>query len=84
METKLRANRMEIVRVKLGFNHMFVVDCVSQSGGLALFWMLESGVKIQNFSRRHINAKVSAFSNDTPWKFTRFYDQPDASKRLEA
>ena len=58
METMISTNKMEWVRIKLGFKHMFVVDSVGKSGGLALFFMTESGVEIQNYSHRHINTKV--------------------------
>jgi exonuclease III len=84
METKARAKRMEIVRSQLGFEHMLVVDSVGKSGGLALLWMSESGVEIQNYSRRHINATVCSSPMNTTWKFTGFYGHPDASKRMEA
>ena len=58
METKAHAKRMENVRSQLGFEHMMVVDCVGKSGGLALLWMSESRVEIQNYSCRHINVNV--------------------------
>lgn len=75
---------MERVRSQLGFKHMLVVDCVGKSGGLALPWMAEFGVEIQNYSRRHINAKVCSSSIDPGWKFTDFYGHLDTSKRMEA
>jgi exonuclease III len=37
METKLRKSRMELVRIKIGFPNMMVVDSIGRSGGLALF-----------------------------------------------
>lgn len=83
METKMRNNRMEKVRLKLDFDNMFVVDCVGRSGGLALLWTAEAGVTIQNFSRRHINAMVVSREINSPWKFTGFYGHPDTSKREE-
>ncbi|XP_059436088.1 uncharacterized protein LOC132169016 [Corylus avellana] len=83
METKLCNTRMERVRLQLGFDNMFVVDSVGRSGGLALMWQYDSGVEILNFSRRHINAKVSSHSDGVPWKLTGFYGQPNASKRME-
>lgn len=58
METKLRQNKMGSIRIKIGFNGMFVVDCVGRSGGLALLWSEGIDVEIQNYSRGHINAKV--------------------------
>jgi hypothetical protein len=44
----------------------------------------ESGMEIQNYSRQHINAKVCSSPTNMVWKFTGFYGQPDASKRMEA
>jgi hypothetical protein len=84
METKLRSNKMERVRVQLGFEHMFVVDSVGKRGGLALFWTVDAGVEIQNYSRHHINAKVCSSPAKPQWKFTSFYGHPDPSKRMEA
>lgn len=73
-----------MLRVQLGFDYMFGVDCVGGSGKLALLWMKETGVEIQNFSRRHINATICSFMTDPPWKFTGFYGHLEASKRSEA
>jgi hypothetical protein len=50
METEARTKRMEIVRSQLGFEHMLVDNSVGKNGGLALLWMTEVGVKIQNYS----------------------------------
>jgi exonuclease III len=36
METKLRRKKMELIRCKLGFKNLFVVDCVGK-GGASLF-----------------------------------------------
>ena len=84
METKLHTNKMEQVRIKLGFEYMFVVDSVGKNGRLALFWMTESRVEIQNYSRCHINTKVCPTPSSPPWKFIGFYKHPDPSKRMEA
>jgi exonuclease III len=48
METKLRSKKMEIVRNKMGFSNMFVVDCIGRSGGLGLLWRDEAKVEVQN------------------------------------
>jgi hypothetical protein len=84
METKARAKRMERVRSQLGFEHMLVVDYVGKSGGLALLWTTEVDVEIQNYSYRHINAKVCSTQSNFVWKLTGFYGHPEASKRIEA
>jgi exonuclease III len=84
METKMRQEKMERIRCMLGFNNLFVVDSVGKSGGLALFWKEEAGLEIQNYSRRHIHAIIKNGGGGQPWKFTAFYDHPEASRREEA
>jgi exonuclease III len=79
MEIKLRAVRMESIKAKLGFDCVFTVDCVGRSGGLALLWMNEFGVTIQNFSRRHVNAVIRDEEKAITWKFTGFYEHPDVA-----
>jgi exonuclease III len=56
METKCRKEKMERIRVRLGFNGMFVVDPVGRSGGLVLLWKDAKNLEIQNYTRRHINS----------------------------
>jgi hypothetical protein len=51
METKLTRQRMELVKTKLDFDGLFVVDCIGKSGGLALLWETEVQANIQNYSR---------------------------------
>jgi hypothetical protein len=64
METKLQIARLESLKLKLGFDCVFVVDCKGRSGGLALFWKEELQVVIQNYSMRHINGKVYSEAHD--------------------
>jgi exonuclease III len=47
METKLQKSKMEGIRIKLGFDSMFVVDCVGKGGCLALFWGEELELKFK-------------------------------------
>jgi hypothetical protein len=84
METKLGKNKMELIRIKMGFSNLFVVDSVGRSGGLALLWDDDTELEIQNYSRRHINAVLSPTDGVAPWKFTGFYGHPDVQKRHEA
>jgi exonuclease III len=58
METMLHTARLEMLKFKLGFDCVFVVDSKGKSGGLALIWYEDFHVTIQNFSRHHINAIV--------------------------
>ena len=77
METKLQSHPFELIRVRLGFQNVFVVDNVGGSRGLALFWADDLTVKIQNYSRRHINAIVESEGNGKKWKLTSFYGHPE-------
>jgi exonuclease III len=65
IETKMMKNKVEFIRIKLGYDRMFVVDCKGRSGGLLLLWNSESHMEIQNFSRHHINAVVLNQSNES-------------------
>ena len=80
METKLQKNKMENVRLKIGFNNMFVVESIGKSGGLALFWEDDIDIEIQNYSQRHVNTIVHNQQLNIDWKFTGFYGQPDSTK----
>jgi exonuclease III len=64
METKCRKSKMEGIRVKLGFEGLFVVEPIGQSGGLALLWKEAHELEIQNYTRRHINARVKYEGDD--------------------
>jgi hypothetical protein len=84
METKLMSTKMESLRIKLGFEGMFVVDCLGRSGGLALLWKSEAQVTIQNFSRGHINAVINDGTDAKVWKLTGFYGNPDTARRPDS
>ena len=59
METKLQALRVELLKSRLGFESVFVVDCVGRNVGLGLFWNDGFEVEIQNYSRRLINTVIN-------------------------
>ena len=84
METKLQSVRMEKVRVRIGFDNVFVVNSVGKSGGLALLWRNDICVEIQNYSQHHINAVIKMEMSGPQWKFSRFYGHPKADKRPDS
>jgi hypothetical protein len=81
METKLNSKKMEAIRIKFGFDAIFVVDSIGKSGGLALMWNLDNVVQIQNYSRWNINAVIQTDSTAKEWKFSGFYGHPEVAKR---
>jgi exonuclease III len=50
METRCRNTKLESIRVKPGFEGLFVVDPRGKSGGLALLWKEQNMLEIQNYS----------------------------------
>uniref|UniRef100_A0A2N9HCL8 Reverse transcriptase domain-containing protein n=1 Tax=Fagus sylvatica TaxID=28930 RepID=A0A2N9HCL8_FAGSY len=83
LETKLDGARMEVVRVKLGFDNVFSVPSLGRSGGLALLWKNEAEVVIQNFSQHHIDAHVDS-QQEKCWRLTGFYGRPEQHRRKES
>jgi hypothetical protein len=76
METKLRRDKISFLGGNLGFDYVFMVDCVGRTGGLSLFWRVEVTLEIQNYSNRHINAVVKEPHGGFLWKFIGFYRNP--------
>ena len=83
METKSRQPKMEAIRVKLGFDGLFVVDPIGRSGRLALLWRDGDDLHIQNFTRRHINTDVRIPESNRWCHLTCFYGHPIPAKRHE-
>ena len=83
METKLSSKKMEIIRVKVGFDYAFTVLSVGRSGGLALLWKQEVDVSIRNFSQHHIDAHMES-NQRLCWRLTGFYGQPEHHWRRES
>jgi hypothetical protein len=81
IETLCRKQRMEWIRVKLGFTGYFVVDRVGRSGGLTLLWREAGALEIFNFSAQHINATIMDVSGHPHWKLTCFYGHPVCGQR---
>jgi hypothetical protein len=50
METKLHNKNLDYLRIRLKFDHWFMVDSVGRSGGLILMWNDDIMVTIQNYS----------------------------------
>jgi len=72
------------LKIELGFENAFTVDCKGRSGGLILLWKTEIEVEIQNYSRHHINAVIQCSPAEPKWKFIGFYGHPDVNRWCEA
>jgi hypothetical protein len=58
METKISKERIESLKNFLDFAGFYVVFSVGLSGGIALFWIAEMRIEVNNFSSCHIDAMV--------------------------
>ncbi|CAM8940929.1 unnamed protein product [Rhodiola kirilowii] len=78
IETKVGKERLERLRIALGFAGCFVVPALGTSGGLTLFWKKETDVSIQSFSFYHIDFLIS---DNQVVRYTLFYGSPEAHMR---
>ena len=79
-ETKSVKTRLEWLKIQLGFEGLLVVDFHGRSGGLALFWLWQSEVRITGFSFNHIDAVIDRDGEST-WRFTGIYGEPNRAFR---
>jgi hypothetical protein len=83
IETKRTKKEMEWIRLKLGFDNLFVVDPIRRRDWLALLWSKECSLSIQNIFLRHISATFLLEDEGLEWKLTCFYGHPKVGKRHE-
>lgn len=58
METKIKQNLMEKVKMKLGFFNALAINPVGMKGGVTLLYCKDAEVDIINFSNSHIHPKT--------------------------
>ena len=49
-----------------------------------ILWSSKVDVSVLSFSKSHIHVQIGNGSNGVPWQFTRFYGNPETSKRNES
>ncbi|XVF73183.1 hypothetical protein PTKIN_Ptkin12aG0180600 [Pterospermum kingtungense] len=81
-ETLAHKNKIDEVRVKLGYGACFSVDCIGHSGGIGVIWKDQDSVSIKSFSRFHVDMEVTDQVRGR-WRLTAFYGQPDRSQRRQ-
>lgn len=82
METKIDAQRLELVRNKCGFTSGLCRSNNGRSSGMGLWWR-EVDVSIYTFSNHHIEFNVRGGGGSSIWKGVGIYGWPEASnKRL--
>lgn len=83
METLVHSNKIEGVKLSLGFEGAFSVNCVGRSGGLAVLWRYANMYTILNYSQNHIDMKISDLKHGD-WRLTGFYGFPKTTRRRQS
>jgi exonuclease III len=80
-ETKMRKEKLEGLRWKLGMPNMMVKECDGLSGGLAIFWKNTINLRVLPFmSKYHIDTEITE-SDRFVWRFTGIYGKPKTEER---
>lgn len=74
-ETLSRKDKMEWVRVKLGYDGVLSVEPQGRSGGLAILWKDVDHAKLLSYSQNHIDMEVMT-NGMMNWRLTGFYGEP--------
>ena len=78
-ETLVNSNKIESLRVKLGFNNAMAIDREGRGGGMAVFWNVMEKVTILSFSQHHIDLDIEDEARGR-WSLTSFYGMPQRSR----
>ena len=83
METLCCRDKLESIKIKLGFEGLFVVDKVGRSGGIAMFWRNGYKVKLLKFGRNFIDLAIEDIERGN-WRITGSYGFPESFRRRES
>ena len=83
METLCNREKLDQLKIQLGYIGLFVVEMVGRSGGLALFWKPNYKVQLLKFGKTFIDVSV-ANTEGKQWRVTGFYGFPESSRRRES
>ncbi|XP_021744637.1 uncharacterized protein LOC110710620 [Chenopodium quinoa] len=80
METKIDAQRLELIRNSCGFATGLCLSSNRRSGGLGLWWR-DLNVEVVSYSAHHIEANVCDASGVPSWKMVGVYGWPEATQK---
>ena len=83
METLCHRTQLEHLKMKLGFENLFVVDRVGHSGGLALFWKAKFKVRLLKYANNFIDVAIDG-AGSGQWRLTGYYGFPESARRRES
>lgn len=83
IETLCSRNKLERLKIQLGYDGLFVVERVARSSRLALLWKATSTVNLLQFATNFIDAKVEV-PDLGKWRLIGFYGYPVSSRRKKS
>lgn len=83
METLCCRDKLEAIKIKMGYEGLFAVDRVGRSGGLALYWKSTYKVNLLKYGRNFIDVVVEE-SDLGKWRVTGFYGFPESCQRRDS
>lgn len=83
IETLSTSDRIKKLSSKLGYDNVWIIDCIGRSGGLALLWDRSIQCSVFDSDINHIDAHI--LKNNTPvWRLTGFYGFSERSRRKDS
>ncbi|XP_019182124.1 PREDICTED: uncharacterized protein LOC109177267 [Ipomoea nil] len=83
METKVRREHAEQLKMKLNYDGLFYVDGGGVRGGLALLWRDRGVANLISYSKNHIDIQVNLPGSE-PWRLTYYYGFPERNRRQQS
>nr|DAD30368.1 TPA_asm: hypothetical protein HUJ06_009219 [Nelumbo nucifera] len=83
IETLVHVNKIEEIRIQIGFVGAFTVDRKGRGGGIAFLWKAPNTYSLLDYSNNHINVQVCD-DEKGHWRLTGFYGYPDRSRRRDS
>lgn len=76
METLIDSNKFQPIKMKLGFDVIFVINNLGHSGGITLLCKEDTKVDIANYSRNHVDVVVCLEGRDEfVWTFQSSFNR---------
>ena len=82
-ETLVNSNKIESLRVKLGFQNALAVDRLGRGGGVAVLWKDMEKCRVMSFSNHHIDLEIEDEAWGK-WCLTGFYGMPERNHRRDS
>ncbi|XP_073057173.1 uncharacterized protein [Primulina eburnea] len=82
-ETLTHSQKIEEVKISLGFDGAFSIDREGRSGGIAALWKYSDHYTVIGYSRNHIDLKITEPGQED-WRLTGYYGFPEQRRRREA